>query len=104
MIDTVKLSTGKDGESLSSTIQNIGNHQERAAINKLNGINPDWSIAQKVIAGLDKYVLFVNLIYVKLCSTPISSYHHFYTLIFLVFMVFILLVSKMKMAIHVFPM
>ena len=53
MTDAVKLSTGKDGEFLSSKVQNIGN-QERAAINKLHGINPDWSIAQKVIAELDK--------------------------------------------------
>jgi len=59
MTDAVKLITGENGELLSLTIQNIGN-QERAAINKLHVINPDWSIAQKVIAELDKCVLFLN--------------------------------------------
>ena len=84
MSDAVKLSTGKDGEFLSSTIQNISN-QERAVINKLHGINPDWSIAQKVIAELDKYVLFDNLIYKRLFLPPYLSYHHVYTFLFMVF-------------------
>ena len=53
MTDAVKLITGENGELLSLTIQNIGN-QERAAINKLHGINHDWSITQNYIAELDK--------------------------------------------------
>jgi len=53
MTDDMKSITGKDGGFLSSTIQSISN-QERAAINKLHGINHDWSITQNYIAELDK--------------------------------------------------
>lgn len=48
MTEAVKSSTNKKGEFLAQTIRNIGN-QEKLAMEKFSGMNPDWSMAERLI-------------------------------------------------------
>ncbi|MCP4747320.1 MAG: hypothetical protein GY874_14445 [Desulfobacteraceae bacterium] len=100
MTKSVRSTKNIKGEFLTQTILNIGNLEKRA-LDKVSGINPEWSSAKKMVAELDRYVSVVGVL---ICEntyphTNITfNYIIFYA--YLIFYVHILLIlgSPMMMA------